>query len=101
MKVFKNMVPYLGGIVAVFYLLPLFMRNTTGAMLVMLFAMPALCVTISFFYGRHHGFHPLYPVAVSLCFLPSIWIFYNESALIYVAIYGAMAFLGSFLGGLR
>lgn len=48
MKVFKNMIPYLAGIVAVFYLLPLFMRNTGGAMMVMLFAMPALCVTISF-----------------------------------------------------
>ena len=101
MKVFKNMIPYLVGILAVFYLLPLCMRDTGGAMMVMLFAMPALCVTISFFYGRHHGFHLLYPLAVGLCFLPSVWLFYNESALIYVAIYGAMALFGSFLGGLR
>ena len=101
MKVFKNMVPYLAGIVAVFYLLPLFMRNTAGAMMVLLFAMPVLCLAISFAYGRMRSFHVFYPLAVSLCFLPSIWIFYNESALIYVAAYGAMAFLGIFLGGLR
>ena len=101
MKAFKGMLPYLAGIVAAFYLLPLCMRNTGGAMLILLFAMPVLCLVISFAYGRRRGFHLLYPVAVSLCFLPSIWIFYNESALIYVAIYGAMAFIGSFLGGLR
>ena len=101
MKVFKNMVPFLVGIVATFYLLPLFMRNTVGAMMVLLFAMPVLCFAISFAYGRMRGFNALYPVAVGLCFLPSIWIFKNESALIYDAIYGAFDHLGSFLGGLR
>ncbi|MEJ8786121.1 hypothetical protein [Peptoniphilus sp. HCN-40583] len=101
MKVFKNMIPYLAGILATFYLLPLVMRNTVGAMMVLLFAMPVLCLAISIVYGRMRGFHLLYPAAVSLCFLPSIWIFYNESALIYVAIYGVLALLGSFLGGLR
>lgn len=99
MKVFKGMIPFLAGILAVFYLLPLCMRDTGGAIVVLLFAMPVLCLGISFAYGRKRGFHPLYPLAVSLCFLPSIWIFYNESALIYVAIYGVLAFLGSFLGG--
>lgn len=101
MKVFKGMIPYLAGIIAAFYLLPPCMRNTAGAMMVLLFAMPVLCFAISFAYGMMRGFHVLYPVAVGLCFLPSIWIFYNESALIYVAIYGALALLGSFLGGLR
>lgn len=101
MKVFKGMIPYIAGIAAVFYLLPLCMRNTAGAMMVLLFSMPILCLAISFAYGRMRGFHALYPLAVCLCFLPSIWIFYNESALIYVAVYGALALLGSFLGGLR
>ena len=101
MKVFKGMIPFLAGIVAAFYLLPLCMRDTGGAIVVLLLVMPALCLGISFAYGRRRGFHALYPLAVSLCFLPSIWIFYNESALIYVAIYGALALLGSFLGGLR
>ena len=101
MKIFKGMLPYLGGIVATFYLLPLCMRDTGGAMLILLFAMPVLCLAISFAYGRKRGFHPLYPLAVCLCFLPSIWIFYNESALIYAAVHGALALLGSFLGGLR
>ena len=78
MKVFKNMIPDLAGIIAVFYLLPLCMRNTAGAMMVLLFAMPVLCFGISFAYGRMRGFHVLYPLAVSLCFLPSIWIFYHE-----------------------
>lgn len=41
MKVFKGMIPYLGGIIAAFYLLPLCMRDTGGAMLTLLFAMPA------------------------------------------------------------
>ena len=100
-RVIKNMIPFLAGIVATFYLLPLCMRNTVGAMLVLLFAMPVLCLGISFAYGRKRGFHLLYPLAVSLCFLPSIWIFYNDSALIYVAVYGALSLLGSFLGGLR
>ena len=68
-------------------------------MLVLLFAMPVLCLAISFAYGRMRGFHALYPLAVSLCFLPSVWIFYNESTLIYAAVYGALALLGSFLGG--
>ena len=101
MKVFKGMIPYLGGIVAAFYLLPLCMRNTGGAMLVLLLVMPVLCLGISFAYGRKRGFHLFNPLAVSLCFLPSIWIFYNESALIYVAVYGALALLGSFSGGLQ
>ena len=101
MKVFKGMIPYIAGIAAVFYLLPLCMGNTVGAIMVLLFAMPVLCLAISFLYGRRHGFHWIYPLAVCLCFLPSIWIFYNESALVYVAVYGGLALLGSFLGGLR
>lgn len=101
MKVFKGMIPFLAGILAAFYLLPFCMRDTGGAILVLLLAMPILCLAISFAYGRKRGFHPLYPLTVSLCFLPSIRIFYNESALIYVAVYGALALLGSFLGGLR
>ena len=99
MKKIIKMSPYLIINFFVFYLSPLLMRDTGGGVLVLLMEIPVLCFIISLVYGIKNRFDFWYPLLTTLLFLPTIYIFYNESALIYVVWYGMDAVIGSLLGG--
>ena len=94
----KGMLPDLAYVAAAFYLLPLLMRNTGGAMILMLVLLPLLCLLLSMFYGARRGFHPLYAVLVALLFVPSLFLYYNASAWVYAPAYGLIALAGNALG---
>ena len=94
----KNMLPFLSGIAFSFYLLPFFIKDTGSAMLVLLILLPVICLICSLIYGMLKPFTFFYPIAVSLLFLPSIFIFYNETAWIYIIVFGLIALIGSLLG---
>lgn len=99
MKKIIKMSPYLIINFFVFYLSPLLIRDTGGGMFVLLMEIPVLCFIISLVYGIKNRFDFWYPLLTSLLFLPTIFIFYNDSALIYVVWYGMDAVIGSLLGG--
>lgn len=99
MKKIIKMSPYLIINFFVFYLSPLLIRDTGGGMFVLLMEIPVLCLIISLVYGIKNRFDFWYPLLTTLLFLPTIFIFYNESALIYVVWYGMDAVIGSLLGG--
>jgi len=99
MKKIIKMSPYLIINFFVFYLSPLLIRDTGGGMFVLLMEIPVLCFIISLVYGIKNRFDFWYPLLTTLLFLPTIFIFYNESALIYVVWYGMDAVIGSLLGG--
>ena len=40
----------------------------------------------------------LYPLMVSVVFLPSVWIYYNETALIYLVWYAVITAVGILIG---
>lgn len=92
-KIFE-MVPFLAMTAAAFYLLPLVVKDTGSNMFVLLSVLPIVVLVCALLYGMKHGFHLLYAVIVGLLFLPTLLVFFNESALIYAGIYGLIA-LGS------
>jgi len=67
-------------------------------MMVLLAVLPLLCFFSALLAGRAEGFHFIFPLLTALLFIPSIFIFYNESAWVYCAIYGAVTLLGNAAG---
>lgn len=98
MQRIKKMMPYLVVLLITFYLLPLCMRDTGIAMFLMLIIMPAICLICSIIYGFKQGFYWLYPIAAAALFAPTIWIYYNSSAWIYIVIYAGAALIGDLFG---
>lgn len=97
-KTTKEMLPYLLVLFVNFYILPLLMADTGTAMILLLAVMPGICTGCSLLYGLKRGFHTAYPVLAAALFLPTIYIHYNSSALLYTAVFGAAALFGSGLG---
>lgn len=95
-----KMQPYLIVQAAAFYLLPLTIKDTGMAMVVMLAGLPAVCFAVSFILGMKHTLQWRYPFMVAFLFLPTLFIFYNSTAWVYAPGYGMIALAGSWLGGL-
>lgn len=98
MEKLKKMLAYLLINIGMFYLLPSLMKDTGSAIIILLILMPLGCFLTSLAYGVKNSFSWPYPIFVMLIFLPSIFIFYNESAMVYVFVYGFISLLGSFVG---
>ncbi len=98
MKVTLKMIPYLLVNIVAFYLLPMVIQDTGSAMFVLLVAIPLICFTTAIVFGVKNSFNWIYPLAVALLFMPTIFIYYNESAAFYLAVYGIIALLGSLIG---
>lgn len=81
-----------------FYVVPLVMRDTGSAMVLMLIVMPLVLFVTSLAYGLRRGWRYQYPIIVALLFVPTLFIFYNSSALIYIIVYGVIALLGDVFG---
>jgi len=81
-----------------YYALPLIIRDTGTAMLVLLVLVPLTSFVCSMVYGVKRGFHFLYVGIATLLFIPSIFIFYNSSAWVYVLFYGVVALAGNSIG---
>ena len=90
----KNIVFYLL-LLMDFYIVPWFIKDTGSAMLAMLVVIPLICFIISFFYGIRNGFDLCYIGIVAVMFAPSIFIFYNASAGVYIVAYAVIALLGN------
>lgn len=100
MQIMKKMTPYLFVILLDFYILPLFIRNTGLAIVLLLVIIPLVCFICSVFYGIKNAFHVSYAVAVAILFIPAIFIYYNISAWLYIFAYGINALAGDFIGSL-
>lgn len=75
--------------------------GTTGtAMILLLIATPLICLICSIMYGLRHSFHWQFCIIVAILFLPTVLIYYNQSAFIYSAIFGGIALLGNLVGTL-
>ena len=98
MNKFKKMLPYLIIIILSFYLLPFVMKDTGTAMTMLLVVIPAICFVCSILYGIKNSFDLFYVTAVSILFVPAIFIFYNASAWVYVPGYGIIASAGNAVG---
>ncbi len=92
----KNLIFYILLIID-FYVIPWFIKDTGSAMIVMLGIIPMVCFVTSMMYGIRNGFDFWYVFIVAILFAPSIFIFYNSSAWIYVVVYAGIALLGNFI----
>lgn len=83
-----------------FYLLPCLINDTGMAMIMILCVMPLIAFICSLIYGVRQGFNILLPVAAVILFLPTVFIYYNESAWVYAVIYGIVSVAGNSMGRL-
>lgn len=97
-KKILTLIPYVATLVIIFYLLPLVVKNTAFAMLMMLIIMPLLTFACTVIYGVRQGFDFILPILAIVLFVPTIFIFYNSSAWIYIVIYAVIAFIGNGIG---
>lgn len=94
----KRGLPY--GIILLldFYLIPCLIRDTGSGMFFLLIVMPLVCFTAAAAYGRGNGFHLLFGIMTAALFAPSIFLFYNASAWVYIVVFGVIAVLGNAAG---
>lgn len=92
--------PYLLIFLLDFYLLPFLIGDTGAAMLYLLFVIPIIVLITSLAYGMIRGFDLILPLAAALLFAPTIWLYYNESATIYLLFYAAASLIGLAVGRL-
>lgn len=83
-----------------FYALPFWIRDTGSGMALLLVIMPVICLIVSVAFGWKNGFALWYAPAVAVLFVPSLFVFYNESAWVYALVFGAVACAGNGLGRL-
>lgn len=98
MKKIKAMLPYLCVIALDFYLLPLLIKDTKTAMIMLLGIVPVICFVCSIIYGIKNSFYTLYTIFVAILFIPSIFIFYNSTAWVYIVGFGIIALAGNAIG---
>ena len=94
----KKLFPYLMVNVICFYLLPLLMKDTGSGMFILLFVIPVITFVNAIMCGRKNSFYILYPLLVMAIFVPYVLIYMDESATIYIFIYGAISLMGCFVG---
>ena len=93
-----KIVPYLLVNSIAFYLLPGMIKDTGSAIFVMLMGIPVICFVTSIVFGVKHSFKWFYPIIVALLFTPTLFIFYNATAWVYIMIYGGIALIGNLIG---
>ena len=79
-----------------FYGFPLIDRES--GMLTLLILFPLVSLLSAFVYGVKYSFSLVYSILVMALFIPTIVIFYNETASIYIGIYGVISLVGNLLG---
>ena len=100
MKKIREMSVYLIVITLAFYVLPAFINDTGTGIFFLLILPPIICFVTSIIYGIRHSFNLIFLLIIMILFIPTIFIFYNESAAVYVLIYGIIATIGNLLGSL-
>lgn len=97
-KRFLALLPYAIVLAVNFYLLPCLIGDTGIAMVLMLCVMPLIALVRSMVYGARQGFDLLLPGMAMILFIPTIFIFYNETAWGYVILYGILSIAGIGIG---
>ena len=83
-----------------FYVFPLFAGPTDAMGMVFLILLATLLLSLAMGILSKHWIKYLYPAVTAVLFIPSVWIFYNESALIHAVWYLVIASIGLILGSL-
>lgn len=96
-KIKKNWIYYLIIFIA-FYLVPILIKDTGSGMFILFIVIPLITLITSIIYGLRNTFDFIYPLIVAILFIPTLFIYYNTSALVYVIVYSMIAVIGELLG---
>ncbi len=81
-----------------FYLLPLFGLHKDPIGMVLMLVLITLVLSLLLGWFSRKKLRLLYPVVVAVLFLPSVYLYYNESALIHALWYLVVSTAGLLLG---
>ena len=101
MKINKNFLIHLIFIIIVFYLGPFILFYLNYPFLLIPFIViitPILCFIITLSYSIKKNSTITFPILSIILHIPTIYIFYNESAFIHTFIYGIIIFIAFFIG---
>lgn len=84
--------------ILIFYIFPLFAGPTDIMGMVVLMLLATLVLSLILTIISKEKIKYLYPLVVAIIFIPSIFIYYNESALIHSLWYLVSSLLGTILG---
>lgn len=84
--------------ILIFYIFPLFAGPTDAMGMVVLMLLATLVLSLILTIISKEKIKYLYPLVVAIIFIPSIFIYYNESALIHSLWYFVSSLLGTILG---
>ena len=87
----------LAGLIA-FNGLPYLIKNTGGAMLMLMIILPLFVFISSLIYGYNNKDFWYIALLIPLTFITSVLIFYGVDILIYLLIYLILSFVGGFIG---
>lgn len=96
-KIKKNWVFYFI-IFITFYLIPILIQDTGSGMFILLIVIPLITLITSIIYGLRNVFDFIYPLIVAILFIPTLFIYYNISAWVYIIAYSLIALIGEILG---
>ncbi|MDV0443457.1 hypothetical protein [Methanorbis rubei] len=94
----RQMLPYLFVCGIAFYGLPLLGEDTGYFIVLLLILLPLICFVLGFLYGFFSAFHLVFPLLVTLLFLPTVFLYYNVSALGYALAFLVITFVGNGVG---
>ena len=92
------LIPYAIALAMEFYLLPLLMKDTGTSMLLMLCVMPLAALVCGVICGVRQGFAVLLPLVAMALYAPTVFIYYNVTAWVYIPIYGVIVLAGIGVG---
>ena len=96
-KLKKNWIYYLVILIA-FYIVPMLIKDTGSGMFILLIVIPLITLITSLIYGLRNTVDFIYPLIVAILFIPTLFIYYNNSAWIYIFVYSMIAVIGELLG---
>ena len=86
--------------ILIFYLLPLTAGPTDGMGLVVLIIILTLIISLVLGIISNHNIKYLFPLLIAIIFIPSVFIYYNESALVHSIWYLLDSYIGLLNGSL-
>ena len=97
MKKIKEVLPFILAQLIIFYAFPLFIKDTGSGMFIMLAGIPLATFVNACIHGKKCGFVWWYALTTIL-FIPSVYLYFNESAMIYTVVYFVIALGGDWIG---
>jgi len=84
----------------IFYLLPLFAGPTDAMGMVFLIIISVFILGLTIGTISNQKIKYLYPLIISILFIPSVFIYYNESALVHAVWYFVISYIGLLIGSI-